>query len=194
MSFAEQIENNYDNLNSFYTMIDNLSTKPKGYSEKIYLKTIIDEICGLSCFSYISIYQKSMSLNIEADFTLEGRDITLFNQQIRSYDWVNITDIIMGLVHANKIIKGLKFNKVSGRFVDRFNKSDCTFASYFKTNKNIKLCIENCCVCLEPTKTKTLCVHTICIPCWTKIDKKTCPICRQNTNNEYYSDEEEEEE
>lgn len=184
MSFAEQIETNFDNLLSINTMINNINTKSAGYTETIYLTMFIDKICDISCCPFISISQKNIWLIIEADFTIESEDILLYRQNIISYDSINITDIIMAMIKVNKIINRLKFNKVSGKFIDRIVKNENLFSSYFKTNKNIKFTIDNCCVCLESTKTKTLCGHYICIPCWTKIPKSKCPICRQSTNGE----------
>lgn len=193
MTFAEQIETNYDKLLGINEMLNNINSKI-GYREKIYLNIFIDTICDIPIAGHISISKRSMLLNITADFTIETEEICLYCNTIKSfntdYDEVNITDIITGLLKVNKMIKNLKFNKQLGRFVDKFNKSDNAFASYFKNNKNIKLKIETCCVCLEPTKTKTGCGHHICIPCWSKIDKSSCPICRQNTNGEEFSEDE----
>ena len=36
--------------------------------------------------------------------------------------------------------------------------------------------VEECCVCLEETLTKTVCRHAVCAPCLLRVDK--CPICR----------------
>jgi hypothetical protein len=43
---------------------------------------------------------------------------------------------------------------------------------------------EECCVCLDNTKTTTPCGHKLCIVCWDKVKvlktKLPCPICRSN--------------
>jgi len=38
---------------------------------------------------------------------------------------------------------------------------------------------KECCVCGEKTQDKTVCNHTICQKCYTKLEKKICPICRK---------------
>jgi len=40
---------------------------------------------------------------------------------------------------------------------------------------------EDCCICLEPTLTKTVeCSHTLCVACFGKLpNSRLCPICRQ---------------
>ena len=55
--------------------------------------------------------------------------------------------------------------------------------SNIKTN-----CMDNCCVCMEKTHTKTCCGHHLCNRCWSHIevdegeclDTIKCPICRKN--------------
>ena len=59
------------------------------------------------------------------------------------------------------MLKNIKFDKQSGTFT-----------------KNAIETSEECCICLEPTQTKTNCGHHLCIPCWNKINAK-CPICRK---------------
>ena len=60
-------------------------------------------------------------------------------------------------------LKTIQFDKLSGSF----NKQDMSNA-------------EECCVCLEPTVTKTNCRHHICIPCWNQIASQKCPLCRRD--------------
>jgi len=38
--------------------------------------------------------------------------------------------------------------------------------------------VEECVVCYEECKTKTICNHTVCKSCYTKL--KTCPYCRKD--------------
>jgi len=39
---------------------------------------------------------------------------------------------------------------------------------------------EDCCVCMEKTKTKTRCGHTLCAECWHQLDDDVCPMCRND--------------
>ena len=58
-------------------------------------------------------------------------------------------------------------------------------------NNNITFTINECSVCLEPTKIKTCCGHSLCYKCESKIKNKKCPICRNhyehndNDNDDY---------
>ena len=65
-------------------------------------------------------------------------------------------------------IKTVQFDKKSGTFTP----TDISNA-------------EECCVCLEPTVTKTNCRHHICIPCWDQIKSQRCPICRKENIHMY---------
>ena len=41
-----------------------------------------------------------------------------------------------------------------------------------------------CCVCYENTTIKTRCGHHLCYDCWGTLNKKRCPMCRDNIKNE----------
>jgi len=81
-----------------------------------------------------------------------------------------------------KIVNSLRFDKVKGTIDDE--EQDTKFFQELITNPNISFTsTENCSVCIEPTKTKSLCGHTLCLICWSKIKSiegiKRCPICRE---------------
>jgi len=77
-----------------------------------------------------------------------------------------------------KIINSLAFCRINGKLCD--TEQDICLREIV-TNPNICFeSIENCSVCIEPTKTKTNCDHTLCLVCWAKIKgEKRCPICRE---------------
>ena len=60
------------------------------------------------------------------------------------------------------LLKTLKFDKLTGTFT---------------MNETCEI-VEECCVCLEMTKTKTNCGHHMCISCWNQVLDGRCPICR----------------
>jgi hypothetical protein len=64
-------------------------------------------------------------------------------------------------------------------FIDKIQtiQFDKRSGSFTKVNVTI---VEECCVCLEPTATRTNCRHHICIPCWDQIKSQRCPICRKD--------------
>lgn len=39
---------------------------------------------------------------------------------------------------------------------------------------------EECSVCMEKTITKTPCGHTLCLNCWSSLNKLVCPLCRES--------------
>jgi len=45
-----------------------------------------------------------------------------------------------------------------------------------------------CCVCNEHTITETPCGHNLCLVCWEKLEKKTCPLCRQEIKYRHIED------
>ena len=51
-----------------------------------------------------------------------------------------------------------------------------------------------CSVCLEQTISTTICNHSLCQKCFSKLNKKNCPLCRNlltDDSIDYYEDEEE---
>jgi len=58
--------------------------------------------------------------------------------------------------------------------------------------ESIVLQYQECSVCLEPTKLKTSCKHSLCRCCESKIVPKRCPICRTHYINSLNDDDEEE--
>jgi len=77
------------------------------------------------------------------------------------------------------IINSLRFDKVKG-IIDDEQEQDTKFFQELITNSNISFAIvENCSVCIEPTKTKTNCSHHLCYICWSKLKQKNCPMCRE---------------
>ncbi len=99
---------------------------------------------------------------------------------------VDITpEIIEKLVNVIlEFLETLKFSKYEGSFLTQKSVQKETFQKMVFHNymeKDTKQ-IDVCPVCLEQTKTKTPCNHTLCIPCWQKIkqENKKCPLCRDS--------------
>jgi hypothetical protein len=85
---------------------------------------------------------------------------------------------------ASAFAETLFFDKTDERFISR----DCPKAmrryrkerlrqSIFADKRSIKSG-NMCCVCNDHTTTKTPCGHELCLVCWEKLEKKTCPLCR----------------
>jgi hypothetical protein len=107
----------------------------------------------------------------------------------------SLRDFINVLEKIDCDINIMKFNKLDGVLYtpDVLHPKDqgCVFNHFDEKNNEIMTCIdavsEECCVCLDSTKTTTLCGHKLCVMCWGKIKKNgrnvPCPICRKNLTN-----------
>jgi len=76
-------------------------------------------------------------------------------------------------------LEQLKFSKLNSSFKIG---AESTMLDFLKTLQNVKVGSE-CCVCYEKTRFKTLCSHSLCIPCISQMKGNTegfieCPMCR----------------
>ena len=79
-------------------------------------------------------------------------------------------DVRLLLLDIEKSADLLKWNKRVGRFLTHKRPRE---------NEN-HIMGSDCCVCLEKTKTTTLCDHTLCVECLQKLGKRPmCPLCRE---------------
>lgn len=74
----------------------------------------------------------------------------------------------------------LKFSKLLGVFYDNEMKKIAAQIAIEELSSVAGLCeYEQCCVCQDETKTKTLCGHTLCYECWDSlVTPSKCPLCR----------------
>lgn len=79
-----------------------------------------------------------------------------------------------GFVELVERLKRLKFNRVSGRF----ETEPKNYFEHHYASDNIVLDIQDCAVCLEPTRTTTKCKHYLCWRCYDGLTVKRCPSCR----------------
>jgi len=98
------------------------------------------------------------------------------------------------LISIKGIIKNLKFDRMNGKLVENIEESTEELSmEVFEDCENIEFDCEKCACCLNHTKTKTPCGHSICVLCWGKLEIKTneedyemeyqkCPICRDEMN------------
>lgn len=108
----------------------------------------------------------------------------------------NLSDFIHALKQIESDITIMKFNKLEGVLYTPDNlhpkDHDNVFNHFDEKSHEIMTggdeeVGEECCVCLDTTKTTTLCGHKLCVMCWGKIKKNgrnvPCPICRKNLTN-----------
>ena len=109
----------------------------------------------------------------------------------------SVSDYNMVLTKISEDVRSMKFNKLEGVLYTSDNLhpllhplvrgggADCD------EEEEIMSCLpcsdgdgEECCVCLETTKTVTPCGHKLCVMCWGHIkmirQRLPCPICREN--------------
>lgn len=107
-----------------------------------------------------------------------------------SWKTIEITEELV-TIFIDRIIKyidTLTFDKKLGHLLERkyirkMIARRCCFGKFMEKST------EKCSVCLdEGIETKTPCGHTLCFPCWTRLEKKPiCPECRENISFKSYS-------
>lgn len=122
---------------------------------------------------------------------------TEIQQNIKNITYSVISKIILKIF---TIISKLKFCKFIGKFVENniSTYNDKQFIEFhFISELNIstlKLSCDECCVCYDKVVTKTACKHYLCVPCWSKLQKLCCPLCKKGItyfkHNNDYEDEE----
>ena len=99
---------------------------------------------------------------------------------------ITVEDMVDAIVNMKQFLSTCKFDKCSGKFD---NIGMISFYDVFKDCGNIELKIKECVVCYTPTIDKTICSHSLCVPCFQAlrlqyiqeedITCRSCPICRR---------------
>ena len=107
-----------------------------------------------------------------------------------------VLKIIQNIMHLDDLFENVFLDRLAGCFIYRKNESEMrkyrmrtTKSKVFKHRKQVADNV--CCVCGDETNTTTICKHHLCVGCWNKLDKLTCPCCRACVK---YTDPESEEE
>ena len=157
----------------------------------------IDGVKNLS--SSIEFYhkKKGLAFKIEADFKFDAEEEDDVNPRMyykSKYNekGINKDDILafscelleelpqlrLGL-NGDLLIRDTEFVSLRNAFEDVFVAIECETVKVDKTGV--------CCVCYEKTDTKTVCKHSLCNRCWSKIEiggedhnECACPMCREN--------------
>ena len=101
-------------------------------------------------------------------------DLTIIKNTLVLYEDRAMPENYQGFQLMMERLGELKFDIKSGLiyYIKKANK----YENCYKFD-NIVLNIQECCVCLNETKTKTPCGHALCWICFDKITK--CPLCRE---------------
>lgn len=160
----------------------------------IYSIAMVDNI---ECNVYISydMFDKKLYLELNdgnIDFTEKknyGRFVLTEKVFLNKTD-ITIEDMVDAIVNMKQRLSHCKFDKCSGRFN---NIGMNHFYEVFKDCGNIELKIKECCVCYTATIDKTVCGHSLCVPCFQSLKLqfieeenircKICPICRRVIEN-----------
>jgi hypothetical protein len=135
----------------------------------------------------------------------EDETITLFNRGYYKHteseskfltrhtpDTFTIEELADFMKNVHDFIAQLKFDKYVGKFTpDKFSKVELAKAAK-ELFTDMMEDLPTCCVCHDPTETKTICNHSLCIICWEQLKQMTCPICREAISYMYSYDHDEE--
>lgn len=151
----------------------------------------IGELDGVKiscCIRIITVDEKSgLVFSISTKFDLIEEDeyepIQLFSHKVELSS-KDIEHVCSKMDELFKIVNGLKFDKLYSSFIPA--EHEIIDYSFLTEYTNLKLAGE-CCVCKEITHQKTVCDHTLCVPCMSNIKPVKdeygigipCPICRK---------------
>jgi hypothetical protein len=132
-------------------------------------------------YLYFWLFNYLFFIDIEADGVNAEEDVPL-NFICKFFYEIPIINPVINhdefIDSFKKIMNSLRFDKVNGTIEDG-EESENNFFREIINNPNISFKeSEQCSVCIEPTKTKTPCNHSLCYPCWAKLKTKICPLCR----------------
>ena len=145
------------------------------YNETIargYYPMEIESIDGIKVEVYINV-----RFVVEGDSTGVRPPYRKFILKITKNTLILREDSSQTLEEFGEMIKNigtLKLNKKTGNFNNEVRE---THENLYKF-ENVVLKYQDCCVCLDTTRTKTPCGHSLCWRCYDQLNKKTCPICR----------------
>jgi len=166
-----------------------IDSKPRDSEEIILpIETINDLICSVKISITPTIEKYLFFIDVDChEIDMEDDDECSLNLLTKFFYEIDIINPVINtdefLNTFKGIINGLYFDRVKGAINDE--EQDTTkFFQEIISNPNISFAtVDNCTVCIEPTKTKSLCGHTLCLVCWSKIksetNEKSCPICRE---------------
>jgi hypothetical protein len=109
----------------------------------------------------------------------------LKKEMIEKMEKEEVTNIIIqAIMELDNLFENVFLDTRTGCFINKKSESEMrkhrmrsTKRPAFKHRKQTDI---ECCVCGDETETVTLCKHRLCVRCWNKLDKLTCPMCRED--------------
>ena len=138
---------------------------------------------------WIITYKMLMYNKTPEDRAYVLRQMLFRKTYIKKLTKYTLKDYESVLKHIHNDIKVMKFDKLNGVLTTPENKhpkeAPLIWGHYDLTNLPCdEEHPEECSVCLDTTKTTTVCGHKLCVACWSSIkrngDELPCPICRDD--------------
>ena len=165
----------------------------------------VDKICDIPCDAQMEIeFLKKGAYNNNADrvrlrFIAEARHVLIhdYSMQFRYLSHIQTCSVNLDEITTMveelfvNILPNLVFNYMTSEMEVGVNSLSQITASILADIKTVTMC-DKCSVCLVPTKRKTTCNHSLCVPCADKLlnnaeieeeECAPCPICRQGHVN-----------
>jgi hypothetical protein len=166
--------------------------KEKG-NERIALKLNINEIDGVKVKAEVISCLASITFEIEATEIKKHSKPVYFPRKVLFSKFVDRPvntenppteeEIKKAIKKLTETLENLKFNQMENKILSETPQNNFCDPRF----------IQECSVCLEPTKGRTPCKHSLCYPCWQGIRRKPieeasvcdrpCPICREPIEN-----------
>jgi len=140
---------------------------------------------GLSLILYgidLWMYKKKRLITMDSVVTCKPilYKKTYIGRLVGGYEY-GVSDYNMVLTKISEDVLCMKFNKLEGVLYTADNLHPLGSGDGGCGEEGD---VEECCVCLETTKTTTPCGHKLCVVCWGNIRmirrRLPCPICREN--------------
>ena len=186
------IENLTGNNNKFYFYLNDLQICDMNVAVGLTFKKYCIENC-------VVIFELKLTIESKNIISEKCDGNYIYFNQYYNLDKKNIRLKEQLIMAFNKLNSITAFDRYTGDFEfddkdndQKIRKMKVSCNKLFK-NKNIKVCDDTCCVCLEQTLTKTCCNHSLCFYCWENIkpieqdddpEMKDifCPMCREEIN------------
>lgn len=170
--------------------------KEKG-NERIALKLNINEIDGVKVKAEVISCLASITFEIEATEIKKHSKPVTFPRKVLFSKFVDRPvntenppteeEVKKAMKKLTETLENLKFNQMENKILSETPQNNFCDPRF----------IQECSVCLEPTKGRTPCKHSLCYPCWQGIRPtfedaddeehfvcdRNCPICREPIEN-----------
>ena len=170
------------------TKIDLHIKKIDGLDVNVYLLLGVNDAKTKLSFAYLNIMSSTVMETTTDDLEYKRLFVRVFN--VNEYGTDLKYQIGNILLDCKLALVKVRFSKLLGLFLSE-TAPQLSFCQAFEIGyeTGVISVFEDCCVCYEKTKTLTDCKHSLCIPCWAKIERqedededldcnKLCPICR----------------